>query len=109
MMDKAQQHRIAAALQGAAPPPMGAALVKQSNQKQRHDRITSDQMSPHGKAPRRDMVSTNEQLDDRIARRTAKARAASVSVRTVSGGVGSSTIPEGRGSLRAEIWNAMER
>src|SRR4051794_37788411 len=108
-MDKAQQLRIATALQGVRPPPKGAAIVRQADQMPRHDRITSDQIAPHGKPERRDMVSTNEQLDDRIAKRAGKARAASVSVRSTSGGGASAPAPESKGSLRAEIRSAMER
>ena len=40
MMNKAQQLRIATALQGVAVPPKGAAMVRQADQKPRVDRVT---------------------------------------------------------------------
>jgi len=87
-MNKAQL-RIASALAGVAVPPKGAAIVRQSDQRQRVDRVT--------------------QADERAAKRADKARRASVSVRTSSGGGASAPAPESRGSLRAEIRSAMER
>jgi hypothetical protein len=83
------QLRIATALAGAPVPPKGAAMVRQSSQGQRVDRVS--------------------QADERAAKRADKARRASVSVRTSSGGGASAPAPEGRGSLRAEIRSAMER
>jgi len=89
MISKAQQTRIASALAGVAVPPKGAAMVRQDDQKPRTDRVT--------------------QADERAAKRADKARRASVSVRTTSGGGAAAPASENRGSLRAEIRSAMER
>ena len=87
-MNKAQL-RIASALAGVDAPPKGAAMVRQSDQRQRVDRVT--------------------RRDERAAARAERARAASCSVRTSSGGGASAPAPESRGSLRAEIRSAMDR
>ena len=87
MISKSQQLRIATALAGVDAPPKAAAMV--SGQGQRVDRVT--------------------QADERAAKRADKARRASVSVRTTSGGGAAAPASENRGSLRAEIRSAMER
>lgn len=89
MINKAQQLRIATAMTGVPVPPKGAAMVRRDDQPQRVDR------APHP--------------DDRASKRAEKARRASVSVHTVSGGAGHSPAPAGKDSLRAEIRSAMER
>jgi hypothetical protein len=88
MISKSQQLRVATALAGVAVPPKGSALVRQSDQRQRVDRVT--------------------QADERATKRADKARRASVSVRSGGGGE-SAPAPESKGSLRAEIRSAMER